>query len=333
MPQLVSPGSVLLSLPVILAAIYLNDDPKQWSEASPEAKFYAFSCLLQIMESLILHDSIYYDASTAEAKEGSTILKTYQIRHSADDSKDQEWLSAFHSLPLALMSSERKTTIILDSSADSNIKNLVTTLSPQNFDPESIKKAPVKGPFSTDALGLAVVLPPGTEPFTYFPGYASMALGKIKDKVGSEITEMNKWLNEARFNVELPIIAHYVLTQRQFSAKSSLLLEAFKIRHTKEAVAFRKVCAEFDQAARIGDNKTLYRLKRELEAAADQINRRFQQPTSELAIEFPWSISVPLSPLLEKIGRYRKRHLLFVGKLYEAAIEQEGLRREYFKHF
>jgi hypothetical protein len=132
----------------------------------------------------------------------------------------------------------------------------------------------------------------------------------------------------------MPIVAVYILGQRR--SGEALTKVALDIRTSKEARSFRKTCADFDLAARVGATSEMYAIKKDIERAASRLRDKYKQPITHVGIEFPLSISLPvpsidLSELVAYVRNRRKYHLMFIDRLYEEALKSRGLWDDFLR--
>jgi len=153
---------------------------------------------------------------------------------------------------------------------------------------------------------------------------AQKVLSEIQKQARDEIAEINQWIGNMRFRLEVPLVFNYIMSRKPSSSKD-LIQISLEVREAKEAVEFRKRLAEFDLAARIGDDKSVYEIKNELEDCANRLRKKStDDPFFELEIAFPPAIAFRPGSFYQRFQIKRKRHLIFMQHLYNAALQSRG---------
>ena len=268
----------------------------------------ALACLMQLIEAIVLHEQIYVLGSPFSPGslnvEGSGLEKARYLLRVLPFSYEVE--SELMKLPLK---SERQGILIHPADSAYSLLSAAKVGLPYRPDPET-------GMYTQWRV---------TEPTDdYYKSFADQVLENVKNIASSETDQMNRLLSESRFSIETPMIFNYVLDENQSKAET-IIDTALRSRESKEAKSFRRFCGEFDLAARIGDDQTLYRLKAEIDKACEGLKTKCQQPTLEFDIEFPLSISLNPVELWRYVQHKRKRHLVFIDRLYQAALHSKSI--------
>lgn len=153
--------------------------------------------------------------------------------------------------------------------------------------------------------------------------YGDQTLTQTRNAAQEKAKRLNDWLQKSRFSVEAPIVFSYVLGKAK--RKRDLLGVALDIRDSKEARAFRKQCALFDQALAKGDDTAAIEMVDEVMDKIKQLQSRIDGPKFKVDFSFPLSITISPTELLEFIQQRRKRHLIFISHLYKSSIATKDL--------
>jgi len=148
--------------------------------------------------------------------------------------------------------------------------------------------------------------------------YGDKTLKDTKKAAEAEAKQLNSWIKKDYFSVQAPLVFSYVV--QKANGKDDLLSVALDVRETKEAISFRKQCAQFDQAMKEGNDSTVIEMIREIEEIIAQLGKRIKGPKLKFDISIPPSITFSPTEAIEYFNLRRKRHLLFISHLYEAAI-------------
>ncbi len=148
--------------------------------------------------------------------------------------------------------------------------------------------------------------------------YGEQALTETAIAAEEKAHRLNSLLKRELFSVEAPIVFSYVIEKAR--EKEDLLSVAMDIRNSKEATAFRKQCSLFDQALKDGDDKALLSMTEELEDKIAQLRKRIEGPKLKFDISFPLGLTISPTEIWDFVKFRRKRHLIFISHLYEAAL-------------
>lgn len=331
------PGAIVLNNYALRAALsFLRGDTFE----NYDQKFWAFTCLMQLIESIVLHEQIFY--------EGTSGAITVEELFKAFDDDLAEFL---HKVTLSGTGLEKSPNILVRLPPSLNAQGSFDP--PRYVPPKHITTIPFHheavGGWYVDPeyslqlaahFGLAYKPAPWEVGSTqnliqeahtsYYASFASNTFDLIHDMASKEAEEMNKWLGQSRFKVEMPLVFNYVFEARGWN-EDAIITKTLEMRDSKEVKAFRKVCSEFDTAAKVGDSKTMYRLQREVISSARRLNSQYNGPSIEIDIQFPLAISFKPQELWTYIQRRRKHHLVFIAKVYEAALRSEGKLLAFFK--
>jgi len=127
---------------------------------------------------------------------------------------------------------------------------------------------------------------------------------------------LNQVTNTAQERINVLDIAH---------GREDILKVALDVRNSREAQAFRKQLAFFDEATMVGDDKSLVPIIEEMRDKIDILGKKLAQPRIGLDIAFPWGVAVEPLSIWESIKFKRKRHLIFIEDLYNSAIRARSI--------
>lgn len=308
--NLISPeqGSVLLDVVSFHAALDLYKTDEESLEYKKilnikEDKAHSFACLMQVIESLVLHEAIYILDSPL-GFEDTPFEKTRYIFHVLPKSYEVE--NELMQLPSAIAG------------------QLGFSIHPTDSGYSFLTAAKVGLPYRPDPeRGVhSQWIIPSQNRTDYYTTFAEGTTKTIEGVAITELQQMNQLLSEARFTIETPLIFNYVLDENQ-KRNEPIIDTALRVRESKEARAFRKFCGEFDFAARVGDDTSLYKIKKEIDNVCQELKSVIQQPTIPFDIQFPFSVSLNPVELWKFVQHKRKRHLIFIDNLYQTALKSK----------
>jgi hypothetical protein len=361
------PGSISLNSHTIRMAISLlnGDDLSKYGK-----KDYAFSSLMQLIESIVLHEHIFIPVFFGFVTTYPTFSEERFSRTYDSNLDELAYNSVFGEEIVAEKSGLNKAThlfsflkkpIILRklnySEEHSEQQKEYFDYAPivASDDPDSY----LLSPFSVNNLPFYVetedqIIQVRKVGLSYKPapwdyGLTKRLITRARDKYStfmkgileevedkSELSmqdhRVNKLLNEERFKMEIPIVFAYVFQQYQ-QKHESIIDTALRIRESTEATAFRKICALFNQAARQNDYE-LIRIAEEVNLTIDDLNRKFQVKTLDVTLQIPFAIGVgsDLMELMKEINMQRKRHVIFLGNIYRAAKQSKSLEKTFMEY-
>jgi len=153
--------------------------------------------------------------------------------------------------------------------------------------------------------------------------YGDGVLSKTAQAAKSRIDEINSSLKYERFLLEAPLVFNHVVEKA--SKKHDILSVAIDLRHSKEAIAFRKQCILFDEALKHGNDKVVVEMITEIDDKMKQLLHRVAGEKFNFDLAFPFSVSISPVELLDYISSKRKRHLLFISQLYDSALHSRNV--------
>jgi len=159
--------------------------------------------------------------------------------------------------------------------------------------------------------------------------FAETILEKVEDVVDQKIHVSNEYLKDY-FTLDVPIIFNHVITKAR--TRSDIIGVAMELRETKEARAFRRQLTLLDEAAAVDAGKLVREIIDEIDDKIKALGKKLGQPTLDLQIAFPPSISLNFGHIANIVHR-RKRHLVFIQQLYEWGTQARTIRREMGKLF
>jgi hypothetical protein len=148
--------------------------------------------------------------------------------------------------------------------------------------------------------------------------YSEQVLDKTKSAAEQKVQQANEWLKQSRFSIDAPLVFGHIVERARH--KRDIVSAAMEVRNSREATAFRRQCSLFDHALKTGDDKALIEMANEIDDKIKQLTERVGGAKINIDISFPLSITISPSELWEYIRAQRKRHLIFVGQLYDSAI-------------
>lgn len=361
------PGSISLNSYAIRMAISLlnNDDLSIYGK-----KDYAFSSLMQLIESIVLHENIYIPVFFG-------FVTTYppyseeRLTRKFDSKLDElAYKSVFGDEIAAKKSGLSKASHLFrflkkpivvgklgypEERSDQQIEYIDYPPKIASDDPDSYLYSPFSVnnlPFYVDTEDQIILV--RKEGLSFKPApwdygltkrlitrardkYSTFMQGVIqevedKSKLSDQAHRVNKLLNEERFQLEIPIVFAYVFQQYR-QKNESIIDTALRVRESPEATAFRKICAQFNQAASQNDAELL-KIAEEVNLTTDDLNHKFQVKTLSLTIQIPLAIGagVDLIELLKEMNMQRKRHIIFLGNIYRAAKQSKSLEKTFMEY-
>lgn len=304
------PGSISVNRKIITeASRVLNGE----IYADVNHKLWAFAYFAQLVDSAVLHEKVYYrDATNSPAERSSHFDLVEDI---------------IHPLPGIPEFEQRASVLIIDNETQKVFKP-----DPVDIDLDLLASSVAGIPYKPD---------PASNSYTqglivrreqdYYRYLIDETMGSIARIAQRRIENTNRILHEARFTLDSPLVFNFVLSEHR--RDQDIFETVIRVRDSKEARAFRSVCAEFDMAARVGDSNTMYRLQDELQGVLDKLNYKFQKPTVKIDIQFPPAISFNSLELWQFVHQRRKRHIAFIENIYEAALKSEGIRHQFYRFF
>jgi hypothetical protein len=158
----------------------------------------------------------------------------------------------------------------------------------------------------------------------YYKKASDAAVNATELAASIKIQKRNKLIGENIFKFQFPLLLNYVISKVK-SSWDEVIPIAHELRESTEARAFRKLCTEIDAATREGDLQPIGELLDELNSRTKLWLKEIEEPTLEIGIAFPLSIQFDLIRLLRYLQARRERHLIFLDKLYGAAIASSKL--------
>jgi len=308
-----NPGAVLLTLETVDRAIRLVRVLKQNRRPAIDDQ-QVFAALIQLVESFVLHNEIFVVDMP---------LRYYMIEMEGYFPK--EAFDLFRVFPKTLEVEDELVRLKLrDRNQDESKPIFVHPTDPAY----QILSAAMAGipykPHPNAGEEIQRLLQQAAD--SYYSAFQTQTLQTVKDIASKDAEDMNRWLGQARFRIEVPLIFNHILMELKRKKRRDLdIIEtALEVRISREATAFRKTCAEFDDAARQGEDRTLYRLKAEMQEVCDKLSARFQQPTLSIDIQFPPAIALNSLELWRFVQNLRKRHLVFIEHIYQSALRSQS---------
>lgn len=302
------PGSVCIDREIISQTDkILNDEVG----ASVDVKVRAFACFAQLIDAIVLHERVYFRDSLSKSFTVDEHLSTLIV--------PLPGYEEFHSKAAKLITDSETQK---ENSFDKDF--LVSFVAGIPY---------VPSPYRTELARRMIQ----QRKEDYYRNFALGIMDLISEHASEKITVINQLLGETRFKIDVPLVFNHVFFKVNKHFKSNKLQNlrdifnaAIEFRESKSATAFRKMCSEFDLAARVGDSDALYRIREELMGVTEYLGRQINQPKIEINIEFPPSISINPFQLWRVFDLKRKYHLLFIKELYNTAIKSEGILKQFY---
>jgi len=149
----------------------------------------------------------------------------------------------------------------------------------------------------------------------HYKNVGDAAMKAVEEAAEATAERRNRLIGQSMFNLEFPLILSYVLARVKRNW-NEVIPCALELRRSSEARAFRKLCTKVDQATRAGDLDPLAEALDELSLRSKAWLNNLEEPSIDISIAFPLSIEFNPIGLWKHIKAGRKRHLIFLDKLY-----------------
>jgi hypothetical protein len=180
--------------------------------------------------------------------------------------------------------------------------------------------------------GLAYRAITGAKQTSKYASVAEKTLNKIEDVINQDNKIADEYVGDY-FKLDVPIIFNYIMEKAR--NRKDIIPVALEVREMKVARAFRNQLTLLDEAAAVGEGKIVKEMVREIDDRVKALGKKLGQPSIDLYVGAPLSISQNIGQIAKwiqaAITHHRKRHLIFIEKMFDWNRQPRSIRRQMSK--